>query len=158
MAIAKRLKTYLEQHEVEYRLTTRFPTGSCMDTPEKAHVPGDSLAKGILVKNEDGYLMVVVPSDYHVELEKLHRTLQQEVELATEAELERLFPDCAVEAVPPIGLAYGIKTIWDPATTLGRLDKVYFEAGDHQHLVCVTGKRFHELMAPAEKGEFGHAV
>jgi len=84
----------------------------------------------------------------------LHSMLQQEVGLATESEVKKLFSDCEPGAVPPIGSAYGIKTIWDPHTSLGRLDEVYFEAGDHEHLVHVSGEQFHELMAPATRGVF----
>jgi len=34
----------------------------------------------------------------------------------------------------------------------------YFEAGDHDHLIHITGKQFHELMASAERGEFNQHV
>lgn len=158
MAIARQLLDYLRQHEVGYILTPHPHSGSSMETAEQAHVPGDSLAKGIVVKHEGEYVLVVVPSDYHVELESLHEMLQQKVSLAFEEELQALFPDCEVGAVPPIGMAYGLTTIWDPNTSLGREETIYFEAGDHEHLVCVTGEQFHELMAPAERGQFSHHI
>jgi len=158
MTIANQLKTYLQQQETEYRLITHPHTGSSMETAEKAHVPGDALAKGVLVEDEEGFLLVVLPSDYHIELETLHKLLHQEVKLAEESEVATLFPDCEVGAVPPIGMAYEVKTIWDPSSSLGQRDEVYFESGDHQHLVRVTGKQFHELMAPAERREFSHHI
>ena len=60
--------------------------------------------------------------------------------------------------IVPVGVAYGIKTLWDPESSLGKLDEVYFEAGDHQTLVRVSGMQFHELMAPAERGKFSHHI
>jgi Ala-tRNA(Pro) deacylase len=129
-----------------------------MDTAEKAHIPGDALAKGILVKDGEGYLLVVLPSDYHIELKTLRILLRQEAELATESEVETLFNDCEPGAVSPIGAAYGIKTIWDPNTSLGKLDDIYFEAGDHDHLIHVSGEQFHELMASAERGQFSQHI
>jgi Ala-tRNA(Pro) deacylase len=158
MAIAKKLKDYLQQQETSYRLFKHPHSASSMDTAEKAHVPGDALAKGVLVKDEEGYLLVVVPSDYHVELDSLHKLLKQRVELSTESEVSALFPDCETGAVPPIGQAYGVTAIWDPNTSLGQQNEVYFEAGDHEHLVRVSGEQFHELMAPAERGEFSHHI
>ena len=110
------------------------------------------------MKDTDGYLLVVLPSDYHIELHILNQVLRQQVEMATEAEIAVLFPDCDVGAVPPIGQAYGIKTIWDPNTSLGKEAQVYFEAGDHEHLVHVSGRQFHELMATAERGEFSRHI
>ena len=111
-----------------------------------------------LVKDDEGYLLVVLPSDYHVDLDSLRSFLGQPVELATEEELGDLFPDCELGAVPPLGHAYGIKTIWDPKTTLGSERQVFFEAGDHVHLVRVSGEKFHELMAPADRGKFSYHV
>ncbi len=154
MSIAKKIQTYLKQQNVKYKLISHPHTGSSMETAEVAHVPGDALAKGVLVKSNDEYFMVVIPSDYYVELETVRKLLVKEVEMATETELSEQFPDCEVGAIPPLGHVYGIDTIWDPTTSLGTQDRVYFEAGDHQHLVRVTGEQFHELMAPAVRGEF----
>jgi Ala-tRNA(Pro) deacylase len=158
MTIAQKLASYLLQQGVDYRLAAHQHSDFSMDTAEKAHVPGDALAKGVLVKDEEGYLLVVLPSDYHIKLETLHTLLHQEVELATESEVGTLFGDCDPGAIPPIGMAYGIKTIWDPNTSLGRLNDIYFEAGDHAHLIHVTGKQFHELMASADRGEFSQHI
>lgn len=156
MAIAKKLQSYLKEHEVKYRLITHPHTEFSMESAERAHISGDALAKGVLLKDADGYLLVVVPSDYHVELDSLRKLSGRAVGMASEAELGEQFPDCEVGAVPPIGHIYGITTLWDPNTSLGKLKEVYFEAGDHEHLVCVSGEKFHELMAAADRGEFSH--
>ena len=158
MTIASKLENYLQQREVEYQVVAHPHSEYSMETAEKAHVHGDALAKGVLVKDDDGYLLVVVPADYHIELESLHKLLGQEVAMVGEATLEEIFSDCELGAVPPIGMAYGVKTIWDPKSSLGELDEVFFEAGDHQSLVRMSGVQFHELMAPAERGEFSHHV
>lgn len=158
MAIAKQVAAYLQQMEADFKVVVHPHSSSSMDTAERAHVPGDALAKGIVLKEDDGYLLVVLPSDYHVELENLGKKLQQKVKMVDESELDKLFPDCELGAVPPLGTAYGIKTIWDPETSLGRLDEIFFEAGDHQHLIQVSGEQFHELMATAERGGFSHHI
>ena len=158
MTIANKLESYLLQQETSYQLTAHEHSSFSMDTAEKAHIPGDALAKGILVKEDKGYLLVVLPSDYHIELETLRTLLRQEVELASESEVGTLFNDCDPGAVPPIGAAYGIKTIWDPNTSLGQLNDIYFEAGDHDHLIHVSGEQFHELMASAERGQFSRHI
>ncbi len=156
MAISNKLQLYLKQHNVSYQLISHPHSHFSMDSAEKAHVPGDALAKGILVKEDGEYLLLVLPSDYYVELESLQKLLGKEVEIAREAELIDLLPDCELGAIPATGHVFGIKTLWDPNTTLGMEEQVYFEAGDHLHLVQVSGKQFHELMAEAERGEFSH--
>ena len=158
MAIASRLDKYLREREVDFKVVTHAHSEHSQQTAEKAHVPGDALAKGVLVRDDEGYLLVVLPADYHIELETLKKLLHQDVEMVDENTLRAVFGDCEVGAVPPIGMAYGLKTIWDPKSSLGALDQIFFEAGDHQSLVRISGEQFHELMAPAERGEFSHHV
>ncbi|OOZ35801.1 aminoacyl-tRNA deacylase [Solemya velesiana gill symbiont] len=158
MAIPKKLLEFLKQQDANYKLVAHPRTGSSMETAEQAHISGDALAKGVVVREDSEFLLVVVPSDYHIELESLRKMLDRDVILAVEGELGSLFPDCELGAVPPMGEPYGLTTIWDPNTTLGQEERVYFEAGDHEYLVSVSGRQFHELMAHAERGEFSHHV
>jgi len=158
MKIATKLDDYLRERGIQYQVVTHPHSEYSMETAEKAHVSGDALAKGVLVEDDDGYLLVVLPADFHIELESLHRLLGQKVSMVDEPELGKVFSDCELGAVPPIGMAYGVKTIWDPQSSLGKLDEVFFEAGDHQTLVQVSGEHFHELMAPAERARFSHHV
>ena len=158
MAIAKTLEQHLKRKGVSYRLVRHPHTDSSMATAESAHVPGDALAKGVVLGDAAGVLLVVVPSDYHIELETLNDQLDRTLEFVPEAELQKLFPDCELGAVPPIGPAYSIQTLWDPDASLGQQEKVYFEAGDHATLVEVGGEQFHELMAEAERERFSHHI
>jgi Ala-tRNA(Pro) deacylase len=156
MAIAEKLKAHLEASSIDYELIPHPHSESSMVTAASAHVPGDRLAKAVIVKDEDAYLMVVVPSDYHVHLGTLHRKLGREVGLATEPELVTLFPDCDEGAAPPVGAAYGLKTLVDQ--TLLEQPEVYFESGDHEHLVKVSGAQFKALQRDAEAVDVGQHI
>ncbi|MEN8179159.1 MAG: YbaK/EbsC family protein [Pseudomonadota bacterium] len=148
MTIATTLKIYLEQQSAVYEIISHQRTQTSMDTATTAHIPVDQLAKAVIVKEEEVYLMVVVPSDYHVHLGRLHQHLEHEVGLATEEELIALFPDCDSGAIPPVGMAYDIRTLVD--TSLRQQDDIFFESGDHQHLIKVTGEQFALLFGDAE--------
>lgn len=79
MSISCTLESYLEEHRIDFTLVRHPHTGASMDTAQAAHVPGDRLAKGVVV-NQDGHsLLVVVPSDYHVHLGRLHEHLGEAV-------------------------------------------------------------------------------
>ncbi len=156
MSIATTLRTYLEGRAITYALVPHPHTGSSMDTAAAAHVPGDRLAKAVIVQSQGEPLMVVVPSDYHVHLGLLHRHLGGEVGLATEQELAALFPDCEPGAIPVIGQAYGMRTLLD--STLLEEPEVYLEAGDHETLVRVAGDDFRALMEDAEPVDVGQHI
>jgi Ala-tRNA(Pro) deacylase len=156
VAISSTLKEFLNQQQVAFELIPHPHTGSSMETAEQAHVPGKRLAKAVIIREEDKYSMVIVPSAQHVDLDVLRRNFGHGVELATETELGTLFPDCAVGAVPPIGAAWGLDTYLDEC--LLDEQEVFFEAGDHEDLVRVTGDEFRKLLGNASRGHYGHAL
>ena len=156
MAISATLKDFLDQQQVAFELIPHPHTGSSMETAQQAHVPGNRLAKAVIIKEDDKYSMVVVPSVEHVDLALLRQHFGHGVELATESELSELFPDCAIGALPPIGAAWGMDTYLDEC--LLDEQEVFFEAGDHEDLVRVTGDQFRELLGNARRGHYGHTL
>jgi Ala-tRNA(Pro) deacylase len=156
MAIAEKLKIYLTDKNASYELVAHPRTGSSMETAEAAHVPGDQLAKAVIVKDKEHFAVVVLPSDHHLDLDNVGKQLDSTIAMATEEELASLFPDCTIGAIPPLGDAYGIKTLLD--TSLEEQAVIYFEAGDHEQLVQTSGEQFTSLMANAVTGRFSHHI
>ncbi len=156
MTMPASVKEYLRQQGVHYDLITHMHTGDSMRTAGAAHVPGDLLAKSVMLEDETGYVMAVVPSTHRLDLGVLRQQLDRRLGLATEAELGDLFRDCERGAVPPLGAAYGIEMVVDES--LARCRDVYFEAGDHVDLVHVSGEDFLRLMEGARRGQFSHHV
>jgi Ala-tRNA(Pro) deacylase len=152
MTVAGRLKTYLEGHRVPYDLRSHPRSESSSRTAQAAHVPGDHVAKSVVVRLADGHAVAVVPSTHRLALETVENALGGPATLASEDEVTRLFEDCDVGAVPPIGAAYGLPVLLDES--LDGADEVYFEGGDHTTLVRVSGDGFRELMKDARRGVF----
>jgi Ala-tRNA(Pro) deacylase len=119
-------------------------------------VPGAQLAKGTVLKDEQGFVIAVVPATRRVDLGAMHRRFGRPLGLATEQELESLFGDCEPGAVPPLGAAYGIESVLDDS--LMEESDVYFEAGDHRGLVHVSGTDFRKLMSDAPHGDISRHV
>jgi len=149
MAMASTLQDSLRQHHLQYEVTSHSRTGCSMDTAMVAHIPGDRLAKSVILGDEYGYVMAVVPANRHVAVHTLSRNLGRHLHLADEDELVGLFPDCVPGAIPPIGSAYGLRTVVDEA--LARQSEVFFEAGDHEGLVHMAIDDFLDLMAEADR-------
>ena len=150
MSISTRLKWYLDSHHVEYELVSHQHTSTSLESARAAGLPGGRVAKSILLEDERGYLIVVIPASCRLEIEEIDDQLGRHFDLATENELGDIFKGCEVGAVPPIGQPFNIPTAIDDC--LLRLPDVYFESGDHEALVHVTGGAFKELMSGAFHG------
>ena len=156
MSIATRVKWFIESHEVVYDLVPHPHTDSSRATIEVARVPGHQLAKGVLLEDEAGYVIAVLPASRTIALRALNEQLERRLELAKEAELNDLFPDCETGAVPPFGSAYNIPTVIDDS--LLNVADVYFESGDHEDLVHMKGAAFLSLLAGSRHAQFGRYV
>jgi Ala-tRNA(Pro) deacylase len=154
MPIANTVKQYLEEHGISYSVVPHRHTESSRETADAAHVPSDQLAKAVVLIDDGGYLMAVIPGDRHLQIDTLSKKLRRNLALATESRVVPVFKDCAPGAIPPLGPAYGMKTILDDS--LVGLSQVYFEAGDHEDLVRVDGEQFVRLMKEAQHGQFSH--
>jgi Ala-tRNA(Pro) deacylase len=155
MSIAMTVSDFLAEHDVEYDVLLHAHTTSSGETAESSHVPGTRLAKSVVLEDDQGYLMVVLPASRQVDLGELHRVLNRNLGLAMENELGHLFSDCEVGALPAIGPAYGVETIVDDS--IAEQPEVYFEAGDHEQLIHVSAEVFQTLLGEGiRRGHFSH--
>jgi len=152
MGIAVTLQQFLEAQGVPYEVLEHKRTGCSARTADASHVPSESVAKGVVVRHKDGYILAIVPASRQVQLQEVGRWLDRPVALAAEEEVSALFPDCEHGAVPAIAAAYGLTAVLD-ANLEGQSD-IYFEGGDHRTLVHVTGAQFHRLMERVPHGQF----
>jgi len=150
MAIAITLKKFLEIQDIEYNVTMHPRSYTSMETAQVGHIPGDRLAKSVLLRDGQNFLVAVVPATHRIDLAQLGRLLERPLEMASETEVGALFGDCEFGAIPPCGTAYGLETVVDDA--LIRQRDIWFEAGDHEELIHVDGAQFDALMGAAEHG------
>jgi Ala-tRNA(Pro) deacylase len=154
MSIAASVRQYLAQEGVEYSTVTHPRTRDSSHSAEAAHVPGDRLAKCVMLGDDNGYLMAVIPASHRLDLTAVCHELNRDLSLASEREIMELFKDCDPGAVPPLGCAYGIETVLDQS--FGDMPDAYFEGGDHESLVHVSGRDFLKLMADAPRRYVSH--
>lgn len=154
MAIASKVQDYMNQRGLRYDVLTHPHSHNSMETAQLAHIPGKCLAKTVVLEDEDnGFLMAVLPSTHHVQLGRLSKTLNCKLRLATEDEIARLFEDCELGAIPPVGAAYGMRMIVDDS--LADYPEIYFEGGDHEQLIQMSRDDFMAMMERADHMHFG---
>ncbi len=152
MAIANTLERFMANSGIHYEVLTHPRSHSSSETAESAHIHGDRLAKAVLLEDENGYVLAVLPSTHRIAQGQLDRLLQRHLGLATEQELARVFWDCELGAIPPFGTAYGIETILDES--LLEQPDIYFEAGNHEELIHLSGEQFRQLVAGVPHARF----
>ena len=152
MSVAGTVAKYLIDRGVAYDVVSHSPTERASASAETSHVSGDRLAKAVVLRGGDGFMLAVLPASRHIRFKELRELLGSDVDMANEEQVETLFVDCEPGAVPPLGAAYGLDVIIDDS--LERQPDVYFEGGDHASLVHISGTSFQELMADARHGRF----
>lgn len=152
VTITSTLQSYLRKNGVEPQTVRHEKTLSASRTAQASHVSGDCVAKGVLMKDAEGYLLAVIPASHHIEMESLSRLTGRQLQLADENEVANAFPDCALGAVPPMGAPYGLETVVDDS--LARQPEAFLEGGDHATLLQVTAAEFARLMGDARHGAF----
>ncbi|HKR87285.1 MAG TPA: YbaK/EbsC family protein [Phenylobacterium sp.] len=147
MTISLKLRNYMDRCGVEFDEVPHAYAFQPSKAAEATHIPGRRVAKGVLVRAGDEYMMAVVPSSKLVAFGDLGRWLGREVRLADEQESVSLFADCELGALPPVGAAFGLQTILDEE--LLDAEDIYFEGGDHRTLIHVQGQDWRRLQHDA---------
>lgn len=147
MYLVTRIKEYLDRENVPYEHTIHRTAFTAQEVAAEAHVPGQMVAKTVVLKVDDRFALAVLPASARVDLGSLQASLQAgEIRLATEFEFTGLFPDCEVGAMPPFGNLYGLAVYVEESLT--RDAEIVFNAGTHQDTVRMKYADFARLAQP----------
>lgn len=143
----KRLKEFLDSHNVKYVTISHSRAFTAQETAASAHVPVKELAKTVMVKMNGKMAMSVLPASSKVDFDLLKKaTGSGKVEIASEKEFKAMFPECEVGAMPPFGNLYGMEVF--VAESLTEDEEISFNAGSHRELVKMAYKDFERLVKP----------
>lgn len=154
MSVARTVESFLHERAVRYTVLEHPRSLSSKETSSITHLPPDDIAKAVVLGDEKGCLMAVIPADHHVDVHMLCEKLGRRLDLVAEPRLLRMFKDCELGAIPPLGPAYHMDTIVD-ASLVGR-KKVWFVAGDHYRMLGVDGEDFVRMLGSARFSQFSH--
>lgn len=151
--ISTRLSQYFDQLGLQYEVSEHRLSRSSAQTARVAHVPPSLVAKSVILEDDGGFVMAVIPADRCVMVGRLAGLLgRHKLHLSDENSIASVFGDCDRGAVPPVGMAWGIETVVDEE--LVGHEVVYLEGGDHRRLLRMPGEQFAALMRAAWHGRF----
>ena len=143
----QKLKAFLDEHGVKYVTIKHSRAYTAQEVAASAHIPGQELAKTVIIKLNGTMAMAVLPASYQVDFDLLKEaTGAKEIELATEEEFKDLFPDCEAGAMPPFGNLYDMDVF--VAASLTEDEVIAFNAGSHTELIKMSYTDFARLVDP----------
>ncbi|MFH0982394.1 MAG: YbaK/EbsC family protein [Planctomycetota bacterium] len=142
-----KLTTILEQRNIPFERTTHPAAYTAQSLAAEEHVSGYRVAKPVVVKGRQGFVMCVVPACARLDVQTLGHLLRDDtVRLAAEAEMATVFPECELGAEPPVGEPFGMETIMDDS--LQDQDFLLFQAGTHTEAIKLRRQDYLELAHP----------
>ena len=104
MTISRTLNAYLDHERVHYDVLPHPEAFRAAEIAHTLHTPEKEMAKVVIVKVRERFVMTVLPASWNVDLLRLKTVFAtHQVRLATEDEITGLFPDCELGAMPPFG-------------------------------------------------------
>ena len=147
MAGISTIHEFLREAHVPYAIVPHRPAFTAQEEAASTHVPGRDWAKVVICLIDGEPVEAVVPAPSFVNLDRLVELAGgHKARLADEGELQRLFPDCEVGAMPPFGPLYGQTVFVDAALALE--PEIVFNAGSHSELVRIARVDFEKLVQP----------
>lgn len=147
MAKFNRLLSYLNQHNVRYRVLSHAAAFTAHQMALASDVPDRNVAKTLLVKADQQYWMVVLGADKRLDERLLKKALEvHHVHMAQENELEEFFSDCEPSTMPPFGKLYGLPVILEKGLTED--EEILFHACTHSNTIMMRYEDFERLADP----------
>jgi Ala-tRNA(Pro) deacylase len=141
-----RVADFLAEQHVPFETLLHPPAFTAQKRAKYLHLSGRQVAKSVLLKGSEGFLLAVLPATHHIDTEALAATLGGRVRLANDDEIADAFRDCEWGVVPPFGALYGLPVVLDEM--LSPESWIVFEGNSHVEAVRMRCRDFEELEKP----------
>jgi Ala-tRNA(Pro) deacylase len=149
--IPERIERYLVDHHLPFTHTTHVRAVAAQRFAAAEHVPGDRIAKPVVVRVDGELALAVVAATQKVDVDELARAMgARRAELVPESEFEQRFEPCEVGAEPPLRL-FGMPIYVDAG--LVRMPRLVMRGGTHEDAIEVDTEEWmrSERATPVER-------
>ena len=147
MSSLDKLKNFLDDNNINYDLLHHDPTYTSEELAHKLDVHSKIIAKTVIIKNDKGFAMIVLPGDKKINFNYLKNIfLSNKLELATEKEIKKLFPDCEMGTMPPFCNLYKLPVY--VAHSLSSDFEIIFNAGTHSDAIKIKYDDYTRVVSP----------
>lgn len=150
------IQDFLRHRSIRFEALLHRPAPSAARMAETIHLPGRTVAKAVLVRVGDGFVLAVLPSTHRVDLDRLGIVLGgADPRIATESEVMAIFHDCERGALPPFGKLYGLTTVVDASLAGG--SQIAFVANSRHEGIKMRFRDYEAIEVPL-RGRFASMV
>jgi Ala-tRNA(Pro) deacylase len=147
MPVTPSVQEYLRRADVAYTVLPHARAFTAADEAATIPVAARNWAKVVVAFADGEPVQAVVPADYDVDFERLARIIGvPHVRMATEDELEWLYPDCETGAMPPLGPLFRQLVFVDER--LADAEEIVFNAGTFDDAVAMSYADFAAITRP----------
>jgi Ala-tRNA(Pro) deacylase len=145
--IPERIERYLSNQGIAVERIGHPRAVSAQELAQSLHTSGHQVAKSLLVMADGKPWLAVLAASDRLDPILIGGVLgARHVELASEAMLAEIFPDCEVGAEPPFGRLYGVPVVLDADLT--REAEWVVRAGSHEEALRIAYDDYTELENP----------
>lgn len=148
-----RVADFLAEQHVPFETLLHPPAFTAQNRAKFLHLPGRQVAKSVLLKGPEGYLLAVLPATHHVDTDLLAGALGGPARLATDEEISEVFRDCEWGVVPPFGKIYGLPVVLDDSLLPDGW--IVFEGNSHVEALRLHCRDYEYLEKP-RRLQFAH--
>lgn len=152
MSVSAKIKHYLDKHRLSYHILSHDRTVTLHDAAEVLQISPLAFARAVILEDQVGFLMAVLPLDRKIDFNLLYKLVQRKMSIAPRVKVDKLFSDCEPGSHPPLGDPYTIPSIVDES--LLNAKTIYFEPGSHTAIIQMGQNDFHYLTSNAVWGSF----
>jgi Ala-tRNA(Pro) deacylase len=147
MSVSPSVQEFLRQADVGYSVFPHPRACTAKQEAAAASVPEPNWAKVVICFADGEPVQAVVPADCDVDFDRLASLIGvPEVRMATEDELDWLYPDCETGAMPPFGPLYRQLVFVDERLVAD--EEIAFNAGTFANAVAMRFADFVRLTRP----------
>jgi len=146
MPIPKKVETFFKSHNIVPEVVSHKTVYTVYDLAQTLREKFDSIAKTLLVKADREFLLVVMPANYRLDMQKLKKVIRaKKVSLASEKDMKMKF-HAIPGAMMPFGALHKLEVIAD--ASLLKAKHALFSAGSFTESVRIKMKDYTRVAQP----------
>ncbi len=156
MSLSNPVLTYLHRNDVAFKTIEHEPADSLQQAVLQAGIRPEMVARAVLLGDEQGVLLAVLPLANAINFSQLFDLLQRQLEPVERGAAHHIFQGCELGTIPPLAIPFGIQAMIDES--LLEQEIVYLEPGSKKLLLRLEGEFFRQLHRYSRHGRFSTPV